>query len=102
MAIKVNISSPTQTLVKPQDRNLEVTPGSVNAKQRFTGHRQPMDSLTLTESAFALNRLFQSAVTASTIDITRTREIKRIIDEGNHIIDSAHVAQKLIQFENAL
>ncbi len=102
MAIKVNLTSPTQNLVKSLDKNLELSASSSNANQRFMRHSQTKDSLTLTESASALAKLFQSSATAYEIDATRVREIKSTIEYGNHKIDSARVAQKLIHFEYQL
>lgn len=101
MTIKLNFTSPTQDLVKTQDRNLGLNLSGSNANQSAKGYIQTKDLLTLTHTASNLNKLVEPSANSPFVDVTRVSEIKRTIEGGNINFNSTRVAQKLIQFENA-
>jgi len=63
---------------------------------------QTGDHVTLTTSARSLQKLSDAVAQAPVVNSAKVSSIKQALTNGTYQIDSARVADKMIQFENGL
>lgn len=63
---------------------------------------QTGDQVTLTTSARSLQKLSDAVAQAPVVNSAKVSSIKQALANGTYQIDSARVADKMIQFENGL
>lgn len=63
---------------------------------------QTGDHVTLTTSARSLQKLSDAVAQAPVVNSAKVSSIKQALANGSYQIDSASVADKMIQFENGL
>jgi negative regulator of flagellin synthesis FlgM len=98
MSIEINSMTSSKVPVSNEetqlDRAKEQTP-----TQQESGKSTTSDTISLSENAVQLGKLESSVVTIPVSDTQRIEQIKQAIMEGSYQIDSAKVAEKLMQFE---
>jgi negative regulator of flagellin synthesis FlgM len=63
---------------------------------------QTGDHVTLTTSARSLQKLSDAVAQAPVVDSAKVSAIKQALANGTYQVDSARVADKMLQFENGL
>jgi negative regulator of flagellin synthesis FlgM len=74
--------------------------GQIDTTQPATS--QTGDHVTLTTSARSLQKLSDAVAQAPVVNSEKVASIKQALAKGTYQIDSASVANKMIQFENGL
>lgn len=60
------------------------------------------DTVTLTGSAVALQKLSEAVAKAPVVDMQKVASVKQAVQNGTYQVDAGRVADKLLQFENGL
>jgi len=63
---------------------------------------QTGDQVTLTSSARSLQKLSEAVAQAPVVDAKKVASIKQAVNSGAYQVDSARVADKILQFESGL
>jgi negative regulator of flagellin synthesis FlgM len=63
---------------------------------------QTGDHVTLTTSARSLQKLSEAIAQAPVVNASKVASIKQAVTSGSYQVDSARVADKMLQFENGL
>jgi negative regulator of flagellin synthesis FlgM len=63
---------------------------------------QTGDHVTLTTSARSLQKLSEAIAQAPVVNASKVASIKQSVNSGSYQIDSARIADKMLQFENGL
>jgi negative regulator of flagellin synthesis FlgM len=63
---------------------------------------QTGDHVTLTDSARSLQKLSEAIAQAPVVNATKVASIKQAVNGGTYKVDSARVADKMLQFETGL
>jgi len=100
---KISGISTTEPLAPPKGSST----GSVDRAQgegsaAAATKSQTGDQVTLTDSARSLQKLSEAIAQAPVVNSTKVAAIKRAVSNGTYKVDSASVADKLLQFESGL
>jgi len=100
---KISGISTTEPLAPPKGSST----GSVDRSQgegsaAAATKSQTGDQVTLTDSARSLQKLSEAIAQAPVVNSTKVAAIKRAVSNGTYKVDSASVADKLLQFESGL
>jgi negative regulator of flagellin synthesis FlgM len=63
---------------------------------------QTGDHVTLTTSARSLQKLSEAIAQAPVVDAAKVAAVKQAVNNGSYKVDSARIADKMLQFENGL
>ena len=105
MTDKISAYSPAEPIapVKGSNSNAVVTdkaqPGEASAPATAT---QAGDTVTLTESARALQKIEEALAKTPIVDAAKVAAVKQAISSGTYQIDAGRVADKMLKFESGL
>jgi negative regulator of flagellin synthesis FlgM len=103
MAITVNNENLNRVMVSGQNRNVkEVTQGETVRQTQRSRNANSEDRVTITRVSIDLQNALDSLSDVPIVDAKRVEEIKSAIQQNTYKIDSAKVAQKMMQFERTL
>ncbi len=98
MAEISNIKSVNQNVVTP--RGADTAKGRVaDSNSAPVNTPAPADTVSITNTATQLQTIQQSLADVSTVNKDRVEAIKAAIADGSYKVDSAELAQNLIDFE---
>jgi flagellar biosynthesis anti-sigma factor FlgM len=72
------------------------------SEAQAAGASQTGDTVTLTSSARSLQKIEEAVAKAPVVNASKVAAMKQAINSGTYQIDSARVADKLLQFESGL
>lgn len=100
---EINMIKTTSQLGLNTSKNIKPDTNSVGDKaQSVQGNAPAFDKLSLTTTATQLQSLQQSLADAPVVDNDRISALKAAIAEGNYHVDSAELANNMINFEQQL
>jgi negative regulator of flagellin synthesis FlgM len=88
--------------VKGSNSNAVVTGKPGETAESGAPPAQAADQLTLTSSARSLQKIEDAIAQAPVVDSSKVAAVKQAISAGTYQVDSASVANKLLQFESGL
>ena len=103
MSAKISGISTTEPLAPPKGSStgsVDRSQGEASAAAATTS--QTGDHVTLTDSARSLQKLSDAISQAPVVNSAKVAAIKQAVSNGTYKVDSASVADKLLQFESGL
>jgi negative regulator of flagellin synthesis FlgM len=102
MVIKVDNGNPNRVVVSSQNSNVKATHGETVRQTQRSRNANSEDRVTITSASMKLQNALDSLSDAPIVDAKRVEKIKSAIQQNAYEIDSAKVAQKMMQFERTL
>lgn len=103
MSAKISGISTTEPLAPPKGSStggVDRSQGEASAAATTTS--KSGDHVTLTDSARSLQKLSEAIARAPVVNSTKVAAIKQAVNSGTYKVDSARVADQLLQFESGL
>ena len=88
--------------VKGSGSNASVAGKQGETAETSTAATQSADQLTLTSSARSLQKIEDAIAQAPVVNSSKVAAVKQAISSGTYQVNSASVADKLLQFESGL
>ena len=101
MSIDFNGINPAKVPGSADDAKINQT-AEKPAADHETGEKSTTDTVSLSDKAVQLGKLDSSSISSPVVDTKRVEAVKQAIKDGSYEVDSAKVAEKLMQFESVL
>jgi negative regulator of flagellin synthesis FlgM len=101
MTIDINGLSTPKVQAPTDDSQLKQSAEKQQANTE-TGQSSTADTISLSDNALQLGKIDNTSVAAPVVDTKRVEQIKLAIENGNYEVNTAKVADKLMQFESIL
>lgn len=103
MSAKISGYSTSETVAPLKGSNTgSVAPDKSQSDAAASTTSQTGDHVTLTDSARSLQKLSEAIAQAPVVNAAKVASIKQAVNGGTYQVDSASVAEKLLQFETGL
>ena len=100
MSIEINGLPPVRVVESTDDSSVK------QALKQQTEHKSTgssaADTVSISDSAARIANIDNSTVTTPVVDAQRVEQLKQAISDGSFKVDSAKIADKLMQFESIL
>lgn len=102
MAIEINGNPASQAPRTGEGQTVQVARNEPSAAQQESGRPTSLDTVSLTDTAAMMQKLDAVMVSLPVVDAQRVDGIQKTIANGQFEVDPQRVADKLVNFENAL
>jgi flagellar biosynthesis anti-sigma factor FlgM len=102
MEIHKNHGNSNRVVVSGQNSNVKVTQGETARQTQRSRNANSEDRVTITKDSIGLQNALDSLAKAPIVDAKRVEAIRSAIQQNTYHVDSAEVAQKMMQFERTL
>ena len=102
MAIEISGQHPAQLSNAKAETKGQIGRTDPVVPKQHTGQPSTPDTVTLTDTAAQLHKLEAMVLASPIVDIARVEDVKQAIRNGQFQINPQRVAEKMMNFENAL